>query len=218
MASSKGGNIGGEALQVYNSRINLLAQLQEQGYNVQAHIGISMSDVSTLITNGQLDMLLHQENKNIYVKYHDKATLSRANIDAYRDEVFSTAKDEVEEGKLNPVTDELMIIIKTEPNDTIKERVKYIWENERIFIIIININRLQYNVLTHALQPRHEPISEEEAQAVKVRYNISDNSQFPDISRFNPVAQAIGLRPGQLCKIYRPSKTAIFAEVYRICS
>ena len=217
--ATKAGNIGGEALQVYNSRINLLAQLLDQGYNVEPHVGISMSDVSTLITNKQLDMVLQHPNKRIYVKYHDKATLSKTNIDAYYDDAFVAAGDEeAEEGKLNPVTDELMIIIKTEPNETIKEHVKKIWESKRIFIVVINIARLQYNVLTHTLVPRHEPISEADARAVKVRYNINDDSQLADICRFSPVAQAIGLRPGQLCKIYRPSKTAIFAEVYRICS
>ena len=52
----------------------------------------------------------------------------------------------------------------------------------------------------------------------KEKYNITDNSQFPELSRFDPVAQAIGIRPGQLCKIERPSKTAIMADFYRICS
>ena len=49
------------------------------------------------------------------------------------------------------------------------------------------------------------------------KYNITDKIQFPDISRFDPVSRAIGLRPGQLCHIVRPSKTAINADYYRIC-
>ena len=57
----------------------------------------------------------------------------------------------------------------------------------------------------------------EEAAEVKRKYNIHDDSQIPDISRFSPVSQVIGLRPGDLCRIYRPSKTAIKAEFYRIC-
>jgi DNA-directed RNA polymerase subunit H (RpoH/RPB5) len=49
------------------------------------------------------------------------------------------------------------------------------------------------------------------------KYNITDKIQFPDISRFDPVARVIGLRPGQVCHIIRPSKTAIQANYYRIC-
>ena len=50
------------------------------------------------------------------------------------------------------------------------------------------------------------------------KYNIIHDKQFPDISRFSPVAMAIGIRPGQLCEIIRPSKTAINTIFYRICS
>jgi DNA-directed RNA polymerase subunit H (RpoH/RPB5) len=50
-----------------------------------------------------------------------------------------------------------------------------------------------------------------------MKYNITDKNQFPDISRFDPVARAIGLRPGQVCHIIRPSKTAIETDYYRVC-
>ena len=50
------------------------------------------------------------------------------------------------------------------------------------------------------------------------RYNITQKMNFPDISRFDPVARAIGIRPGDVCHITRPSKTAIEADYYRICS
>ena len=50
------------------------------------------------------------------------------------------------------------------------------------------------------------------------RYNITDKVQFPNISRFDPVARAIGLRPGQVCGITRPSKTSIESNYYRICT
>ena len=53
---------------------------------------------------------------------------------------------------------------------------------------------------------------------MKKRYNIVNDTELPEISRYDPVAQAIGMRPGQICKIIRPSKTAITTDYYRICS
>ena len=44
-----------------------------------------------------------------------------------------------------------------------------------------------------------------------------NEKQWPEISRFDPVAQAIGLRPYQLCKIYRKSPTASVSIYYRLC-
>jgi DNA-directed RNA polymerase subunit H (RpoH/RPB5) len=68
------------------------------------------------------------------------------------------------------------------------------------------------------LVPPHRILSNAEKIAIKTKYNIMDDVQFPDISRFDPVAQAIGIRPGQVCEIIRPSKTAISAPYYRICN
>ena len=76
---------------------------------------------------------------------------------------------------------------------------------------------MEYNILDHKLVPPHIPLNAEEEQRFREKYNITDNSQIPDISRFSPVAQVIGLRPGQICRIIRPSKTAINADFYRIC-
>ena len=56
-----------------------------------------------------------------------------------------------------------------------------------------------------------------EVSIIMKKYNISDITQFPDISRFDPVAQVIGLRPGQVCEITRDSKTAIESNYYRYC-
>jgi DNA-directed RNA polymerase subunit H len=93
-----------------------------------------------------------------------------------------------------------------------------IWEQEGIFIILFNLERLQFNILEHEYVPNHQIIEEQEIKFIKQRYNIRSNDDLPDISRYDPVAQAIGLRPGQICKITRPSKTAITADYYRICS
>ena len=114
-------------------------------------------------------------------------------------------------------TDTLFIIIKDEPNETLINELKHIWESEGIFIVIESIKRLQFNILDHALVPPHTILKETEVDDIMKRYNITDKVQFPDISRFDPVARVIGLRPGQVCKIIRPSKTSIEANYYRVC-
>jgi DNA-directed RNA polymerase subunit H (RpoH/RPB5) len=60
-------------------------------------------------------------------------------------------------------------------------------------------------------------MNDEQIKEVMIRYNINDLNQFPDISRFDPVARAIGIRPGEVCHIIRPSKTSIKTNYYRIC-
>jgi DNA-directed RNA polymerase subunit H (RpoH/RPB5) len=95
--------------------------------------------------------------------------------------------------------------------------LKHIYEKDKRLIIIQNIKHLQFNILENVLVPKHRVLSEVELEAVRLRYNITADTQFPDISRFDPVAQIIGIRPGQVCEIIRPSKTAIEGLYYRIC-
>ena len=111
----------------------------------------------------------------------------------------------------------MFIIIKDDPNETLVNELKHIWESEGIFIVVENIKRLQFNILNHSLVPPHSVLIDSEVNEVMKRYNITDKAQFPDISRFDPVARVIGLRPGQVCKIDRSSKTAIETPYYRIC-
>ena len=95
--------------------------------------------------------------------------------------------------------------------------LKHIWESEGIFIVIESIKRLQFNILKHVIVPEHRVMSDNEVKDMMLKYNISNKNQLPDISRFDPVARVIGLRPGQVCHIIRPSKTAIEANYYRAC-
>ena len=95
--------------------------------------------------------------------------------------------------------------------------VKQLWAENSIYINIIDIMSLQYNVLNHEMVPKHTKMTDDEIAEFKKRYNITDNSMIPEISRFDPVAMAVGLRPGEICRIDRPSITSITGVYYRHC-
>jgi DNA-directed RNA polymerase subunit H len=197
----------------FKSRQVLLKMLAEQGFDTKDYEEFSVNEVHIMYNNKQLDMLMSKSDKpdKIYVKYHLAKTLRRENINDYIDDLYNL------EQVLNK-GDTLMILIKQEPHDPLLNILNQIWEQEGIFIMIYNLERLQFNILEHEYVPKHTILSEEEGIAFKEKYNITKNSEIPEISRYDPVAQAIGLRPGQICKIIRPSKTAIIADYYRICS
>ena len=202
----------GQIIEIYNSRKTIIDLLEAQKYDVSQYKDFGINDVNTLLQTKQMDMLLKKTtmDKSVYVKYHLAKSLRPVNIFEYIEDLFTL--EEVLTKK-----DDIIVIMKDEPNETIRKTLTDIWEKEGIFIIVINIKRLQYNILNHQLVPEHIVLTAEEASEVKRKYNIHDDSQIPDISRFSPVSQVIGLRPGELCRIYHPSKTAIKAEFYRIC-
>ena len=206
---------------ICKSREIVLNQMDKLGYNIIDYKNFSINEVNAMLQNSQLDMLLEKDNpdsetkrKNkVYIKYYLGKTISQKNIQEMIDDLFY-----LEEGNDSLTKDDtLYIIIKYEINETLTNLIKHIWESQGIFIIIQNIKRLQFNILEHALVPPHRLLNNNEVHNIKNKYNITDNSQFPDISRFDPVAQVICLRPGQVCEIERPSKTSIMAFYYRIC-
>ena len=207
---SQNGNV---VAQIYKSRLTIIAHLKSQGYDTTDYENFGINEVNIMYNSKQLDMLLKKNDETkSYVKYHPlNKILSVKNIREYIDDLF-----ELEE--VLKKNDNLIIIIKDEPNETLQKILRNIWEQDKIFIIILNINRLQYNVLEHELVPPHRVLNTKEEEDFRKKYNVMDDKQVPDISRFSPVAQAIGIRPGNICHIIRTSKTAISSNFYRICS
>ena len=196
---------------IFKSRKNLLKLMKYQNYDTSNSEVNNINEINQMYVNDQLDILLENKEKKIYIKYHLGKTLRRENINDYIDDLFNL--DEVLTKK-----DTLLIVLKMEPNETLVKCVTQIWEEEGIFIILYNIDRLQYNILDHEYVPKHIVLDDKEVTEIKNKYNIMENNQFPKISRFDPVAISIGIRPNQVCKIIRPSKTAIESNYYRICS
>jgi len=202
---------------IYNARNNLLAQLESRGYAIEEYACCSVSEINSKYQNDQLDMLMSSENvdengtiRKIYIKFFLGKKLGNTNIMEMIDDLF------VYENILTKA-DSLLIVTKDEPNDAMISYQKHIWEQGKMFVSIIGIQRLQFNILKHEFVPPHRVMTTAEMTEIKTKYNVMNSDQFPEISRFDPVAVAIGLRPGQLCEILRPSKTAVWSRYYRIC-
>ena len=205
--------------EIFTSRQIILELMGKQGYNVNDYANFSINEVNSMKQNNQLDMLLETKDevvtnenpkKKIYIRYYLSARPAAKNIREMIDDLFILTETLRKE-------DTLFIIIKDDPNETLINEIKHIWEAEGVFIVIESIKRLQFNILNHVLVPPHRIMIESEVKEIIKKYNISDRALFPDISRFDPVARAIGLRPGNVCHITRPSKTAIETNYYRIC-
>ena len=203
---------------IYKARQTIIALMRKLDYNVSDYEHFSVNEVNTMFQNKQMDMLLEKSKEDprtgrknkIYILFYLAKAIRPANIQEMIDDLFNLEETLTKE-------DTLLIITKDEMNDTLVATLKHVWETDKIFIVVQNIKRLQFNIHEHTLVPPHRVISDDERDVIKTKYNITDDTQFPDISRFDPVAQAICLRPGQICEITRPSKTAIQSIYYRLC-
>jgi DNA-directed RNA polymerase subunit H (RpoH/RPB5) len=207
------------AFSVFKSRNVLLEQMSRQGFNVADHVGCKFDEVNSMVNNDQLNMLLKKDiidsetgkNPQIYIRYY-LAKINKEKIREIIDDLFNF------ETILDKRTDSVYIVTKEDMNDSSTSELVHIWNTDRIFFVIQSIRRLQFNILDSVYVPKHTVIEDSrKLEEIMNKYNISDLNQFPEISRFDPVSQVIGIKPGQVCEIDRPSKTSIISKYYRLC-
>ena len=200
-------------IRLYKSRRNILDILNTLEYNINDYNGFSINEIDAMYVNSQLDLLVtHTENgKKVYVKYFTTAKQIRpANLEQIIEDLYVI-------DQVLTKNDTLIIITEDEPNDTIITNLKYLYDHDGIFVVIHNISRLQFNILEHRLVPDTEILSSESVAEMMQKYNLKDKSQLPEISRFDPLALALCMRPGEICKMERKSSTALVSNYYRVC-
>jgi DNA-directed RNA polymerase subunit H (RpoH/RPB5) len=204
-------------LNIYNSRNTILELLESQEFDVSGYSGFSINEIDAMFVNSQLDMLVSnsKNDKKVYVKYFISPKQTTKQIKSqYLDVII---EDLFVIDNVLTKKDTLIIIIDDEPNDTIITRLKYLFDNDGIFVVIHNIKRLQFNILNHTLIPKIAILEESEVEVLKKKYNLKDLSQLPEISRFDPLALAIMMRPNDVAIIIRDSVTALNNAYYRVC-
>lgn len=219
-----------DILSIYNSRktlIDVFTTINDDMYyeypNFKDYDRFNINEVEAMAKNDQLDMLLISNTSfNIYIKYMlTKSTIRLQAIDDLVETLFEI------EGTLKK-SDTLIIVVNDEPNESMVAKLKYIYDDRGIFVVMHNINRIQQNILKHSLVPKHKVVSAvkypdengketSDLDQLMTKYKLKSLTQLPEISRFDPVALLIMLRPGQVCEIERKSPTSVSTLYYRIC-
>ena len=200
---------------LYKVRTNIIEMFSKMDYDVSEYINFSSAELSNMLTYEQLDMILKNEKTGlkVYIKFYEfgqNKVLNKNSIDNMVEDLFKIEK-------LLNKDDILVIINSCDPNDSCKQHLRLIWDKDKYLVTVIDVKRLLFNILNHESVPKHTILGKEEEELLRKKYNIKDDSNIPEISRFDPVAQIIGMKPGNICKILRPSKNAIESEYFRLC-
>ena len=197
---------------IYKSRKTMLNLAERRGYNIDDYKDFNIPEIATLFGTCNLDMLLTnpETQSKLYLKYHLKTKISKTHIQDYIEDLYNVEEILGED-------DNLIIVGKDKPNDTLINVLDMTYKTDKYYVNIYNIHDYLYNILDHVLVPPHRIIDNEEKKEVAKYYNIVNNSQWPEISRFDPVATAIGLKPGEVVEITRSSPTSLTTKYYRFC-
>jgi DNA-directed RNA polymerase subunit H (RpoH/RPB5) len=195
---------------IYKGRVNLLKQLKNLDYNTDAYEKCSITEVSYMHKNNQLDMILKKPNKTVYCKYLLNKSLRINYIEEIIEELFNIRD-------LLTNADSIILVTQHNGTDTIKQYLRKLFTDRNIYISNRPLAQLQFNILEHNLVPKHTILTESLIKEMKTRYNIISSDALPEISRFDPVSKALMLKPGEIVYIERPSKTAVTGDYYRVC-
>ena len=197
---------------IFTSRKIILDLAKERGFNIDDYENFTIHEIQILKENKQLDMLLtnNETGQKIYYKYHLVTKLRGPHIQDYVEDLY-----QVEE--ILSEKDDLVIVTKDEPNVALKNLLKMEFTKNNYYVNIYNFHNYLFNILKNNLVPHHEILNEDRKKEIALEYNIVKESQWPEISRFDPPAMAIGLRPGQVAEITRKSPTSLDTKYYRLC-
>ena len=200
-------------ISLYNSRKTIIKLLSSLDYNVEDYKDFSINEIDAMSNNNQLDMFFSKDVRKVYVKYYNtdkQKQLTKVILDSTIEDLFRIEK-------ILTNDDTLIIIMDDEPNDSNISRMNYLYDHDGKFVVMHNIKRLQYDITEHSLVPKMTILTIEETASLMKEKNLTTLSQLPEISRFDPHALALCVRPNQVCKIERSSATALKCIYYRVC-
>lgn len=203
---------------LYKSRNNMMYYLKEMGYDCSSFEYFSMEELDILQKNDGLDFMVVKGTEKCYVRYmtedantkNPANSVKKLNISNIIEDMF------MQEGILTE-KDTLVLITNDYSVDSIHKALKNIWELKHLYVVLFDLKQLQLNVLKHKLVPKHVKLNETEKIELYKTLNVEEDSQLPEISRFDPVAKTLFLRPGEVCRITRFDKISFTNDYYRVC-
>lgn len=201
------------------SRFTILEILKERGYDTTVYQNISPSQLITL-AEGSIRTLTIVVNKSESANPPppcDRAVVIYLLEKAIRTSLDTYLRDLFENDKSLEQTDDIMCILNEPYNEAFDKASLIQWQSGKIRIRFFHIKQLVVNPSKHVLVPPHRKLSSEEAADEIKRLYIKSKAQFPLIKHSDIQARILGLVPGDLVEVLRPSPTAGIARVLRIC-
>jgi DNA-directed RNA polymerase subunit H (RpoH/RPB5) len=204
---------------IYRSRITILDILEERGYNTKPYRKFSPKEIDAFIANyTSLNMLLsHQfdEEKRCIVNYLT-SRITKQKVGVFFDELLEKMGVEDEEDRKNY---EGIFLLQDPLSDTHHLTALSEWTTHKRRIAFFHIPQIVLNPMKHILVPLHTIVPSEQHADLMKDLNITSKTQLP-IIRFHQdaIARCLGLVPGDIVKITRPSPSAGTYTVYRICT
>jgi DNA-directed RNA polymerase subunit H (RpoH/RPB5) len=221
---------------ILRSRKTLLNILASRGYNTTPYENFGYDEIEAMLVGGDAALRMDLERPadstdtgvtKCTVRY--VLTKLKQKIPGYLSselpnmalELREGIKEETFENYLDPATTEAIVMLVDDSHpmaDIFTSAALNQWNKSKFRLSFFLVDHLVNNPAEHVLVPKHERVPlAEHAELLKQTY--AKKTQFPLIVFHQDIqARILGLVPGDIVKITRPSPSAGYYVEYRVCA
>jgi DNA-directed RNA polymerase subunit H len=219
---------------IIRSRHTLLDILDDRGYDTTAYRHIANEQILTLARGAPaaLNMIVPRKAtpgsseggvaevvapcERAVVSYQ-LFTSIRLRMATFVRDIFEIAPDASETSTIKR-TDDIIVVLNEPYHEIFDKTALQMWQLHKTRMVFFHIKQLVVHPGRHVLVPPHKKLTADETVAVLERLHVINKSQLPLIKHHDIQARVLGLVPGDIVRILRPSPTSGVAEVLRICA
>jgi DNA-directed RNA polymerase subunit H (RpoH/RPB5) len=207
---------------LFRSRQTLLQILKAKGYNTKPYDKFGPFEIEMMSSNdkeGSLRMDLERTlpegvtPSKCRVEYAIPRVKNR--LSGYLNKLMD---DENTDDAIDPTTTEVIVLTLEEIGDSFHTAAWNLWQTRKLRITFFDVHTLVSNPLEHIHVPKHELVPASEHTELFKKHNLKSSLNFPMIKFHDDIiGRILGLVPGDIVKITRPSPSAGEYIIYRVC-
>ena len=199
------------------SRQTILDIMEERGYDPLPYRNIAPEQIITLAQGPAPALNIVLKKKTDSAAPSERAAVIYILQDRIRLRLGTFTRDIYDVNDLTKADD--IIVLINEPWHEIFDKTSLqMWQAQKARVTFFHIKQVVVHPGKHVLVPPHRKLNSEEAKSEMVRWSVTQKSQFPLIKHSDIQAKLLGLVPGDIVEILRPSPTSGVARVLRICA
>jgi len=139
-------------------------------------------------------------------------------MDPVKNKLESELKKLWEEGEFDITKRELVILLSEPPHEAFALQAAKQWTTMKVRIGFFHLKQIISNPAAHVMVPPHRKLQEAECDFVMKKLCLKSKTELPHIKYHDIQARVLGLVPGDIVEIKRPSETMGEYTLFRICT
>lgn len=208
---------------IARTRPTILEILGNRGYNVDAHRNTSPEELLKLATTNTslLNFRVSKDAGNeveqsCRVIYHVDNPI-RLKVESIVKRMWDPEAPDATE-TFDPAKEEVLVILYEPFHDIFSLQAIKVWNKYKGRMAFFHIKNLVSNPAHHSMVPPHRKLSETESKTVLEKLKVRNKYELPRILYDDMQSRVLGLVPGDIVEIRRPSPTSGEYVFYRVCS